>query len=356
MRTRTLLLVLLALALAVAGCQTGDTDTDDGAAESPSPSDADEGLERISQAAENTVDEGTARFTMTVGTGDTAGTDTGTDGAGGDASTMTLEAEGEENFEEELRRLVVQGPQGELEIVVDGSEVYLQLPATEEEQWARMDLDELADDNGVGFGGPVGVPFQDSRSNLEILQDVTGEVNEVGEEDVRGDTTTHYELTIDLEEAAAQAEAEAGATLEQLSEQTGLEELDMQVWISEDDLIRRVAYSVDLSEIQVDQGAGADGTNGDDSDMDTTTDPDGEPGADVQADPQDTVTVTVEYYDFGTELDIEVPDDENVIDLDEEQLRQSFGQPGAQQRGSEGGAGGAGDGSGGGTDDGADES
>lgn len=317
MRTRTLLLALVALVLAIVGCEAGDTG-DTGDTEDPVPTETDEGLERISEAAENTVEEGTARFTLTVETGDTATTDTGVDAdddpdAPATTTTAMVEAEGEEDFEEERRRLVVQGPQGELEIIVDGSELYLQLPATEDEQWARADINELAED-GVGFGGPGGVPFQDSRSNLEVLQDATGDVSEVGEEDVQGEPTTQYELTINLQDAAALAEDDAAGTLEQLAEQTGLDELDMQVWVGDDDLIRRVAYTVDLGQIQVEEDVDADGAEDD-------------PGADIEADPQGAITVTVEYYDFGTELDIELPDDENVIDLDEEQLRRSFGQP-----------------------------
>lgn len=290
MQMMRLLLMGLALMLAVAACQAdrGSGDGRDGARESPTPTELDEdGLERIAEAAEHTVGQGTARFTLRVETDE----DTGAAGS--------LEAEGEEDFAAERRRLILQGPRGELEMIVDGSQLYLQLPATEAEQWARVDLDEFADGD-IGFGGPGGVPFQDSRNNLEVLQEATGQVRELGEEDVRSEDTTHYELTIDLGDAAQQTEDDAGEALRRLSERTGLEELDMQVWVDDDDLIRRIAYTVDVSEVEVDEDA----------------------EADVEADPQGAVTVTVEYVEFGSELDIELPDDDAVVDFDEQQLRE----------------------------------
>lgn len=291
MRTRTLLVALSALALAVAAC--GDGEPGGRATGSPVPTETadDEVLARIAEAAQNTVEEGTVRFTLTVKN----------ERGGSDDASAAVAAEGEEDFDAGLRRLVVQGPQGELEMIVNGSTLDLQLPATEEDQWARVELEELVADGDIGFGGPADVPFQDSRRNLDVLRDVTGDVRQVGEADVQGEPATHYDVRIDLDTATAQVE-EPDPAAEKMAERTGVQQLDTQVWVSEDDLVRRVAYTVDLDEAAVDD--------------------------DVEADLQGTVTVTVEYFDFGAAIDIERPEDDAVIDFDEGQLRESLDRSG----------------------------
>lgn len=67
-------------------------------------------LDRVTGAVANTVAQGTATFTVTV---ETAGTGTGADGQ------QPVEADGEVDFEQEMRRIVVSGPEGDLEVVVD---------------------------------------------------------------------------------------------------------------------------------------------------------------------------------------------------------------------------------------------
>jgi hypothetical protein len=247
-------------------------------------------LERIAEAAENTADEGTARYTITVATADTGL---------GDDGEQPVDVEGEVDFDAEQRRLIFQAETGTTEILVDGTELYIEMPATEDEQWARLDLDELIEGD-VAFG-LAGMPFQDPAQNLDALRDSATRV-EVASEDqeVDGETTTQYKVFLDLEQGGAEADSDAGDAVQEGAEETGVREIEMDVWIDEDDLIRRLAYTVDLEQAEVDA--------------------EGE-GGEAQVDPSGEVTVTMDFMDFGVDVEIEFPDDDAIVDLDEQELR-----------------------------------
>jgi hypothetical protein len=316
MSIRLLLAALTTLAVALAACDTGPTDVaqeptpapdedpliESPEADTPETATDDEALERVADAAANTADEGTARFTITV---DTEGTGMG-DG------TQAISAEGEEDFDQQRRRLTFQGPQGDLEMLIDGSTLYFQLPATEDDDWARVELDQLVDAD-IGFGGPGGLPFQSPHNNLVLLEDTAVRASEAGSETIDGEDTTRYDVTLDLTAAAEQTEdtTNTRGQLEDTVRQLGAEELEMSVWVDSDERIRRIAYTLDLDQVRVDEEA-------------STDTPDADVDAEVEADPAGEVTVTVDYHEFGGTVDVDLPDSDQVIDIDEEELRRSF--------------------------------
>lgn len=252
-------------------------------------------LDAVTQAVENTVDEGTAAFTVTVEAG---GTGTEADGQ------APIEAEGEVDFDNEMRRIVLVGPQGDLDVIIDGDVAYVELPATEGDDWMRIDLADLFDED-LGMGGPAGIPFQDPADNLRLLEASALHAAETGSETIDGTDTTRYELVIDIEAAADEARDDVQDAVSDISDRTGLQELEMEVWVDDDDLIRRVTYSIDL-------------------DQATVTETEDDADAAVEADPEGLVLVTVDYHDFGLTLDIEVPAEEDVIDLDEDAVRDAI--------------------------------
>jgi hypothetical protein len=253
-------------------------------------------IDAVADAVDATVDEGTARFTITV---ETEGTGTGGDGQ------QPIEVEGEIDFDDEMRQLTLVGPEGDLDVVIDGETAYVELPATEGDDWMRIDLSALFDDD-IGMGGPAGIPFQDPTNNLRLLSGSALHAEEAGTETVDGTDTTRYELVIDIQDAAEEASQDVQDAVQDMADRTGLTELEMEVWIDDDDLIRRVAYTLDLDQAQV---------------TETETDTD----ATIEADPQGAVTVTIDYRDFGATLDIEVPDEDDIIDLDEDAVRSALG-------------------------------
>lgn len=301
MRT-PLLAVTLSLAIAAAGCadsQSASPDTSEAPSAQPTEVASVSGtdgaaLERVSTAAANTVEAGTARFTLTV---------EGADSGGGEEAQAVI-AEGEEDFAEQLRLVTFTGEAGELRTVVDDTTVYVELPATEGDDWARLELSELLDD--VGFGGPGGLPFQSSADNLEALETAIVAAAEGATEEVQGAPATRYDLRIDLEQAAQNSAGEVNDTFAATAEASGVTELDMAVWIDESDHISRVTYALDLSQAE---------------DVEVATE-----DAEVDVEPTGQVSVTVEYYDIGADLDIEVPDEASIVDIDEDAIRDSFEQ------------------------------
>lgn len=321
MRTRSVL-VLLVLLTALAGCAGGATveteANDDVAAEGSgsagaasdapasesdavSPEGLDEAaLERVTQAAQNTADEGTARFDLNVLTEDTGAAD----------GQPPVSVEAEEDFDARQRALTFVGPDGNLEVVVDDTDVYVQIPATEDDDWARIELDELLTAD-VGFGGVGGLPFQSPQANLAVLEDSVTAAAEGGEEEVRGEASTRYDLTVDLE-AAAQNEEQNAPGLAAAIEKSGMTELDMQVWVDGEERVNRIAYTLELSQANTEAVESELSTEGVESD--------------VEAEPAGRVIVEIEYYDFAADITVDVPDEGDVVDIDEDEILDSFGQ------------------------------
>lgn len=348
------------MSLGLVACTDDDADTDD----TTTTTEADgttttvddsagvdeEALQRVVDAAQATIDEGTAAFRITAGQDDgsadtedttttteangadddddgttttatTAGDDSETGTADDASQTLEVEIDGEVDFDADQRSLTFVGPEGDLGVIMDGSTAYIELPATEGDDWVRTDLDELLGDD-VGLGGPAGLPFQDPADNLRALEGNVTTAQQDGSEQVDGEDTDRYRLVIDLEASAEDASDEVSDALQDLVERTGAQELEMWVWVDEDDLIRRVQYELDLDQVRVDEDDVDDGTNGD--------------AGSVEADPEGTLLVTFDYSDFGLEVDIELPADEDIVDIDEEAIRDAL-DTGSADPGTDGG-------------------
>jgi hypothetical protein len=129
----------------------------------------------------------------------------------------------------------------------------------------------------------------DPSKVLESLRGVTGEPEVVGQEDVRGVETTHYQATMSLADALEQAPADqreqVQATLEQLGD-LDTAEIPVDIWIDGDDLPRRM---------QIDLGGAFAGLVGQDAAM----------------------TMTMEMFGYGEPVDIEIPSAAEVTPFSE---------------------------------------
>lgn len=137
------------------------------------------------------------------------------------------------------------------EVILDGTAFYMKLPALTgllpgAKDWIKFDLATLSQQQGFDFGQ---LQQGDPSALLEFLQ-ATGDVEEVGTEQLDGVDTTHYRAMVDvskaLEQAPAQTKEQVQATLDQL-EAAGLSELPIDVWVDGEGLPRKVEYDLKVN-------------------------------------------------------------------------------------------------------------
>jgi hypothetical protein len=182
----------------------------------------------------------------------------------------------------------------QLEALQDGRIVYLRFPLIASElpegkEWIKVDVDALAQMKGVELDleqlGSFGAT--DPLSILEALEAVSGPLETVGREEIRGTDTTHYRTTLDPAKLAAQAEA-AGATEDVLGSfkdalaQADLASVPLDVWVDDAGLLRRMEIDVAMT-----QGGLGGGTS---------------------------MRLTFDLFDYGAEVDVEPPPADLVVD------------------------------------------
>lgn len=169
-----------------------------------------------------------------------------------------------------------------VEMVSDGSTLYLHLPeeargAIGGKAWAKLDLATVAP--GLGPLSGDASPMQ----SFDQLRKAGTSVDEVGEEEVRGTKTTHFKTVLDLTAAIDQLGGGAlGDQAEPLRRQ--LAAVPVDVWLDGEDRIRRQRTTLDLSLPGL---TGATATK---------------------------VTTTIEAFDYGKPVTIELPKPEDVSD------------------------------------------
>lgn len=160
-----------------------------------------------------------------------------------------------------------------MSMVSEGAVTYLLVPAPGggAPQWTKIDGGALT--QGATGGLPSGTNPLDS---FEQLRAVDTEIEEVGEEDVRGTRTTHYRTRIDMQKVLETMPPERRPpSTEQLA---ALGDVPVDVWLDDEDRPRRQLMTFDLP---------------------------GDTG---------TMTIVVETFDFGTPVVIEVPPADQVVD------------------------------------------
>lgn len=268
---RVLFLPFLLILLAACGGEGDGT----GVAEAESPQDA------IVLAASTTREAGSARFsfTATVEGGAAEGSFSGEGAFSGDRGRMTMDLSG-------LGGGGAAFAGGKMEMVFDGLVFYLRFPPEIAQSlpggkdWVRIDLAKLGEAGGMDFEQLMQLNQGDPTQSLAYLEAATEDFREVGSEEVRGVEATHYRGTIDLEKVAAQAPPEASESYERVLELTGQREFLMDVWVDGDGLVRKLGFEQRLP---------------DDS----------------------TMRLTEEIYDFGADVDVELPAADEVTDLTE---------------------------------------
>jgi hypothetical protein len=183
---------------------------------------------------------------------------------------------------------------GTAEMIFDDFVVYMKFPFLTQAQpnlkpWLKFDLRELGKQQGFDLGQLSQLNQNDPSQALQYLRAASDDVTEVGEEEVRGVETTHYRMTVDLRKvvdlAPAEQREQLRATIDQIIESSDIRMVPTEVWIDEDGLARRMSFRYEGMRF-------APGQQGD-------------------------MKMTMDLYDFGVEVDVDVPPKNQVTDIQE---------------------------------------
>ena len=160
------------------------------------------------------------------------------------------------------------GQGGDIQERITGGNLYLSLPKMPGIFYKLA----LADVGGTSLGSST-----DPSASFAALKGVSNGVQRVGSEAQRGEPTTHYKGTIDVQKALASSSGLAKDLLQQGLASSGLTTLPFEAYIDSAGRLRKYVQAVQLP--------GSAKTGG--KPIDSTT--------------------TVELFDFGTKVDVQVP-------------------------------------------------
>ena len=182
-------------------------------------------------------------------------------------------------------KMIVQSGNGPFTVdtVSAGNVLYMRSPAlqqfglSQEKQWLKLDLGQLARQRGVDLGGLLNAN-PNPTSALGYLLGSGGDAKKLGTARVRGVDTTHYRVTVDLQQAASASSGSVRKSLESALKASGQKTEPFDVWVDHNGLVRKVAYT-----------QGANGTPG--------------------------PVITMEFHDFGRHVTITPPPKDSVVDM-----------------------------------------
>jgi hypothetical protein len=169
-----------------------------------------------------------------------------------------------------------------VDTISSGALLYIRTPVFQQalppgKEWVRVDLARLAKQNGVDLGSLVD-SNPTPKGALAYLRGSTGKVEELGKEKVKGEDTTHYKTTIDLEQAAKRAKGSTRQSIRRVIDVAGVTKLPVEVWVGDDGYVRKVTYVQHSGRNQ-------------------------------------SAKITMEMYDFGSPVTITAPPPATVIDF-----------------------------------------
>jgi enamine deaminase RidA (YjgF/YER057c/UK114 family) len=260
---RLLLPLVLLLALVASACGGSEPTAQQ------APQDA------VFLAASKTSDAGTYKADIS-GTVDAAGQSVELSGSG--------EFDGTEKRGTMSMTTTVAGQDIDMDVVYAYPDMYMRFPPgllpglPGGKPWVKIDLAELG--KRAGFGSVALMQSQQQADPSQGLKYLEGlkDIEAVGAEDVRGVPTTHYKGVVDLNDLA-EKNPELKPSVDKLMEQAGVSRIPMEAWIDDDGFVRQIKETFDAS------------------------------GA--------TTSMTIQLYDFGTDVNVEKPPADEVVDFSE---------------------------------------
>jgi hypothetical protein len=177
-----------------------------------------------------------------------------------------------------------------IEILYTNGALYERLPPqfgavlARGKQWIKVDLSAAG--NLAALNPSLGAST-DPTQVLNYLRGASNSITEVGKETLRGASTTHYHVDLDLTKAARRLSAGARRAFEQgLSAIGGATSVPADVWIDDQGRLRKFALRLSIT-----------------------------PRTGNQAGQTFTVSETIELYDFGVPVSVTAPPASQVTDL-----------------------------------------
>jgi len=177
-----------------------------------------------------------------------------------------------------------------VQVIQDGGVSYVRLPALDAElpkgkTWIRGD-GHAAIAGGFDVHDLERLTAGDPRTVLDALRAVTGEVETLGTERLRGAETTHYHAVVDPAALAARVTRNdghgPGTLFDGLTAQSGLGDVPVDVWLDARGLVRKLVLAF------------------------SATDPStGQPN---------TASMAFELWDYGRPVAVELPPASKVVD------------------------------------------
>ena len=214
------------------------------------------------QAEAQRIVLGAAQATFSQGTAQVLVT---LEGLGDDDGT------GQVDFENLLSEVEVDLDGETTTVIVDGEDTFVGRNGT-----YTQDLDGLPDVATI-------VLFLQPLQALQILNGADGDIDIVGDDDVDGVPATHYQVTVDLQAALDALDGADRAALQAAIDRLGTDSLVVDVWIDDDGVVRRMTTDIDLGDGQ-------------------------------------TVTVTLDFEDFGSPVRIRTPRPRAVVSAEDFEL------------------------------------
>jgi hypothetical protein len=182
------------------------------------------------------------------------------------------------------------GPAGESRIkaMIDGEKAYINLGTMgtpygiDGTKWIETTLDQVNQTVG-GVSGSSSPSATNPASFTDLFRgvDADEDIQVEGQEEVRGEQTTHIIANANVAAAIAAAPAEEKEAVQAQFGALGVDEVPLHVWLGDDGVARRLEIIAEGGQLATLQGVG--------------------------------MTVIIEPYDFGKQVSVEVPAAESLV-------------------------------------------
>ena len=262
------------------------------------------GVEQIAEAADKTQRAGSSKMSMRgememPGAGEKVPfTAEGVIDASGRRGRMTIDMSKLAEVGGGTSGLTPDDMRGEQ--IIDGSVIYMRLGVFDPllprgKTWVKIDVEKVGGDFGLDFGTLTQPGVSSPHDMLDQLRAMSGDLEEIGSERVRGVETTGYRATVDLrrfpDTLPPEKRQKSRETIDQRIEKSGVSRFPTEVWVDREGLVRRLTQLYDMK-------------------------PEGQSQ-------RIRMKLTMDLFDFGTPVRVEPPPAREAIDFEDALRRAS---------------------------------